>query len=153
MRTSILVLFALAACTERSAPRQRDVAAHPVLTNATQVDLAKELVEAERRGTWREVRQRWQGQHLRWTVTRQRVLCSSPDACHVAPCPIQRPAQVGWLPALDLSPTEYAKLDAGCGRAAQCELTFEGTLEELTVSGELPTSMQFTNVRVLSARG
>ena len=152
---SVLVAVSLAACgreTSRSAPAKRDVESKPDLSATTQKDLAAELEDADRRGTWSEVRQRWQGQHLRWTVTRQRVLCSSATECHVAPFPIQRPAQQGWLPALQMSSAEFAKLEASCGRAEQCELTFEGTLSDLAISGELPTSMRFSNVRVLSAR-
>ncbi|HSD87158.1 MAG TPA: hypothetical protein VLB44_06570, partial [Kofleriaceae bacterium] len=136
----------------RSAPVARDVAVRPDLSGATQADLAHELDLADRRGTWREVEQRWEGQRLHWTVTRQRVLCQSASACNVAPFPIQRPAQQGWLPALELTPIEMAKIEAGCGSAQQCELEFEGTLTDLAVSGEMPTSMRFGSVRIVRAR-
>ena len=157
IRTSVLVavIASLAACSRndtRSAPIERDVAKRPVLTAATQADLARELEQAERRGTWREVKQRWEGQRLHWTVTRQRVLCGSPSACNVAAFPIQRPAQVGWLPALELSPGEYAKIEAGCGSAEQCQLELEFNVRELNVSGDLPTSMRFSDVKVIAAR-
>jgi hypothetical protein len=156
-RTSVLIaaVASLAACSRndtRSAPVERDVATRPVLTAATQADLAKELEQAERRGTWREVKQRWEGQRLHWTVTRQRVLCGSHLACNVAPFPIQRPAQVGWLPALELSAAEYAKIEAGCGDADQCQLELDFKVRELNVSGDMPTSMRFSEVKVIAAR-
>ncbi len=118
------------------------------LLHATQADLARELDAAERQGTWAEVRQRWQGQSLRWTVTRYRSLCSAADACFVAPFPIERPAKHGWMPKLELSVPEMAKLDARCP-SAMCEFTFEGTLAELTASPDQPTALRFANVHVL----
>jgi hypothetical protein len=157
IRTSVLVAAVMTfavGCSRhdtRSAPKERDVAKRPVLTAATQADLAHELEQAERRGTWREVKDRWQGQRLHWTVTRQRLLCSSASACNVAPFPIQRPAQVGWLPRLELSAGEYAKIEAGCGKAEQCQLEIDFNVRELDVSGELPTSMHFSEVKVIAA--
>src|SRR5216110_2412932 len=110
MTTRTLVLLAaIAGCSRtdpRGAPVARDVAKRPVLTATTQADLAHELEQADRRGTWREVKDRWQGQDLQWTVTRQRALCQSPSACNVAPFPVQRPATVGWLPELELTASE-----------------------------------------------
>ena len=156
-RTSVLVAavaslaFGCSRNEKRSAPIERDVAKHPALTATTQADLAHELEQAERRGTWHEVKSRWEGQRLHWTVTRQRVLCRSAAACNVAPFPIQRPAQVGWLPALDLSPIEYAKIEAGCGKAEQCQLELDFKVRELNVSGDLPTSMRFSEVKVIGA--
>jgi hypothetical protein len=151
----VLALSIVTACSRddaRPAPAPRDVAARPVLTAATQADLAREIEQADRRGTWREVRQRWEGQRLRWTVTRQKSLCRSADACHVAAFPIQRPAPVGWLPTLSLTEAEMAKISAGCGDHEQCELVIEGTLSELALSGDLPTSVRFVDVNVISSR-
>ena len=155
MRIRTLVLLTMiAGCSRtdhRSAPVARDVAKRPVLTATTQADLAHELEQADRRGTWREVKDRWQGQHLRWTVTRQRALCQSASACNVAPFPIQRPATVGWLPELELAPSEYAKILAGCGAADQCQLQIDFKVHELNVSGDMPTSMRFSDVKVIGA--
>ncbi len=154
-RTSgLAALFLLAVgCTpsERAPRKERDVALRPKLTNATQIDLAHEIDQAERRGTWREVKQRWQGQRVTWTVTRHRSLCSSLAACNVAAFPVQRPAQHGWLPALEMTAVEFAKLEAGCGTTESCELVIEGTLSELALSPELPTNVRFADVRVVSA--
>jgi hypothetical protein len=142
-----LVLLALVACrTHHEAPASHSAPAP--LAHATQADLAHDLELADRQGTWTEVRQRWQGQSLRWTVTRYKTLCGSAEQCYVAAFPIQRPAKHGWMPKLELSATEMAKLDAKC-TSAMCDFTFEGTLAELKVSAEEPTSLRFSNVRIL----
>jgi hypothetical protein len=145
-------LVHLSAATHATTAGRATAPARPALDHATQTDLARELDDADRRGTWSEVRARWQGQALRWTVTRHRVLCGSADACHVAAFPVQRPAQRGWLPGLRFAPGEYAKLETACGAAAQCQVTFEGTLGELAVSPDVPTSMRFDGVKIVSAK-
>lgn len=151
-RTAIVIfLVELCACHARDArevPASTRSAPKPVLAHATQEDLARDLDDADRRGTWPEVRARWQGQRLHWTVTRQRSLCRSDDACHVAAFPITRPAKVGWMPKLQLAPGEWEKLDAACGKAEQCRVEIDGTLAELAVSAELPTSLKFSDVHV-----
>src|SRR4051812_35975882 len=99
------LLVVLAACSSedrRSAPAPAPVA--PQLAHGTQTDLARELDDAEHRGTWQEVRRRWQGQRLRWSVTRHAALCNTPERCNVAAFPVQRPAQSGWMPLLELAP-------------------------------------------------
>jgi hypothetical protein len=152
MKRLLLLAIVCAGCSSRRAPEIQDVdPPRPTLASGTQADLARELDDAERHGTWLEVRRRWQGQRLRWTVTRQRVLCATPTACNVAAFPIQRPAQQGWLPALALSPDEFAKLERGCGHAEQCEVELEGTLD-LVLSPELPTSLKFADVSILRAQ-
>ncbi|HEY5947322.1 MAG TPA: hypothetical protein VIV40_17580 [Kofleriaceae bacterium] len=156
IRTWALVLVAVASIgCHADDPRKiakRAVAARPDLSQAKPADLAIEIDQAERRGTWREVRQRWEGQQLHWVVTRQRALCVSATACNVAAFPVQRPATHGWLPQLRFAPGEFDKLSAGCGDAASCELEIEGTLTKLELSGELPTSVYFDHVRVVGAR-
>lgn len=150
-RTSIFVLLAIAGCggDEMQAPQRRG-APRLELAQATQTDLAREIEQAERRGTWREVRQRWEGQTLHWTVIRHEALCRSASACNVAAFPVQRPAQQGWLPELTFAPGEFAKLTAACG-PGECELQIEATLKRLELSGELPTSVHLDQVRVLRA--
>ena len=148
-----LVFGSLAGCGRdgaRSIPAKRDVAVRPDLSHATQADLATELDQAERRGTWREVRQRWEGQHLHWTVTRHAALCASASACNVAAFPVRQPAQYGWLPELSFAPGEFAKIAATCGNA-DCEVELIGTLSRLELSGDLPTSVHFDHVRVVGA--
>ena len=147
MTTRIAIVLVLAtACTAQHETK-------PVVktSTASQTDLARELDEADRRGTQASVRQHWQGLALHWTVTRQRVLCLSADACHVAPFAIARPAKHGWLPALAFAPGEFDKVLAGCGTADQCQLEFEGKLAEVNISPEQPTSLKFADVRVVSA--
>jgi hypothetical protein len=145
VRRAVLVI-ALAACRSHETP---PAPAPTPLTHATQQDLARELDAAERQGTWSQVRQRWQGQSLRWTVVRYHSLCAAGDACFVAPFAVERPAKHGWMPKLELAPAEYARLDRQCGAVEPCQVTFEGTLAELTASPEQPTSLRFANVHVL----
>jgi hypothetical protein len=151
VRRWIILAAALCAChgrdaREGSAPR--DVAARPALAHATQADLARELDDADRHGTWADVRARWQGQQLHWNVTRQRLLCSSPSACHVAVFPIERPAKHGWLPELDFAPGEFEKLEAQCQGHDQCDVAIDGTLAALQASADLPTSVRIADVRI-----
>jgi hypothetical protein len=153
MNRLLALLLLVAACgkSEHHAPPTPTKTPAPALAHATQADLAQEIAEADRLGTWREVQRRWQGQTLRWTVTRQRVLCGSADDCNVAAFPIQRPAKQGWLPGLSFAAGQYDALARACGNQDQCEVTIEGTLSELEVSPELPTRVQISNVRLVSA--
>jgi hypothetical protein len=146
MRYTVVLLALMACRTHDEAPASKRAPAP--LVHATAADLAHDLEIADRQGSWAEVRQRWQGQSLRWTVTRYKSLCGGADHCYVAAFPIQRPAKHGWMPKLELSAAEMAKLDAKCA-SAMCEFTFEGTLAELTASAEEPTSLRFSNVRIL----
>lgn len=120
------------------------------LEHATAADLAREIAEADRLGTWRDLQHRWQGQAVRWTVTRQRLLCQSADDCNVAAFPIERPAKQGWMPQLVFAPGQYDALSSMCGTQEQCDVTVEGTVSQLDVSPELPTSVQLSNVRLVS---
>jgi len=154
IRTSVLLLVTIlvVGCGRDDARTAPAPAARPALVSSTQADLAREVDQAERRGTWREVRDRWQGQTLHWTVTRYKALCSSASACNVAPFPIQRPATHGWLPALSFAPGEYAKLDAACSSADRCEVEFEGALGDFVLTAELPVSLRFDHVRIVRAQ-
>ena len=152
MRSFFLIIpILLAACSaedRRSPPPAK--AKPPALAHATQADLAHELEAADRNGTWFEIRHRWQGQKLRWTVIRQRMLCASAEQCNVAAFPIQRPATHGWMPELQFAPGQYEALAAKCGTAEQCELTFEGTLAKLEASAESPTRLRFEGVTLVN---
>jgi hypothetical protein len=131
-------------------PTAGDVAARPapVPSSATAADLARELDDADRRGTWMEVRQGWTGRRVRWTVTRHRVLCGSADACHVAAFPIERPARHGWLPSLQFAPGGYAALERACAGKDACEITIAGTVTEVVASPELPQAVKLSDVVV-----
>jgi hypothetical protein len=133
--------------SDRSSP---SAAATVALVHAAPADLAREVADAERLGTWREVQHRWQGQTVRWTVTRQRLLCRAADDCFVAAFPIQRPAKQGWMPQLQFAPGQFAVLTGLCGSREQCDVTIEGTVSQIDVSPEMPTSVQLSNVRVVS---
>ena len=164
-RTTLLLLALTAAATgcrnsDRTAATQATPtpapalkAELPKLASATQADLARELDEADRRGAWGEVKHRWQGQTLRWTVTRQRVLCKSAESCNVAAFPIQRPSPAGWLPTLRFAPGQFAALEAHCSGKDLCDVTIEGTLEKLQASSELPTNLEITGVKIVDGRG
>jgi len=145
----LVILVAACKGDGRKQPSPAQAPAQAALEHATQADLAHDIADAERLGTWREVQQRWQGQTLRWTVTRQRALCSSADGCNVAAFPIQRPAKQGWMPQLQFAPGQYDALAGLCGNQDQCDVTIEGTLSQLDVSPDLPTSVQLSNVRIL----
>ena len=81
----LVILVAACKGDGRSQPAPtRAPAPMPALEHATQADLVHDIADADRLGTWRELQQRWQGQTLRWTVTRQRALCSSAADCNVA---------------------------------------------------------------------
>lgn len=152
MQSLMILVIAVGACRGGDEHGKAPRPARQVLASATQADLARELDEADRRGTWREVKQRWIGQPLHWTVTRQRALCRSATACNVAAFPVQRPATHGWLPGIAFAPGEFEKLDTACGTAEQCEVVIDGTLAELAVSPELPTSLRLAGVRVVTAK-
>ena len=147
-----VALLLLVGCKhdDRTAPRPSPNA-KPALAHSSQRDLAGELEMAEHDGSWSEVRERWEGQTVQWTVTRQHALCRSAEWCNVQPFAVERPAKHGWLPQLTFAPSEFGKLDAACGAAEQCELTFAGTLSELQTSPEMPTNLHFTNATVIRA--
>ena len=147
----LVILVAACGKADHHAPPPPPSNRVPALAHATQQDLAEELADADRLGTWRDVQHRWQGQTLRWTVTRQRLLCSDPEDCNVAAFPIQRPAKQGWMPLLSFAPGQYDELARMCGSQEQCEVTVEGTLSELDVSPELPTKVRLSNVRIVPA--
>lgn len=148
--TLLLFVLTVAACrSEESRKPPALIELPPQLTNATAADLARELDDADRRGTWHEVKRRWQGQVLRWTVTRQRKLCATAEACNVAAFPVQGQAPAGWLPSLSFAPGQFAALEARCAGKDVCEVTIEGKLEKLQVSGELPTNLELTGVKII----
>jgi hypothetical protein len=142
-----MLLLALVGCSaedRRSPPPAQK--ASPSLAHGTQADLGHELDEAAKHGTWIELRRRWQGQKLRWTVTRQQLLCSSEDACNVRAFPTMQPATHGWMPEVKWAPGQYEAMVAKCGQKEQCEITIEGVLAKLEASDESPTRLRFDGV-------
>jgi hypothetical protein len=149
-RALVFYVVLTTGCTANERPGDKQDLTPPSLNNGTQQDLVREIDEANARRTWSELRHRWQGQWLRWTVIRHAALCLRADACNVAAFPIQRPAKVGWMPQLVFAPGQFARLAEQCGDREQCEVTIEGLLERLEVSGEMPTSLRFGNVKVVT---
>jgi len=153
-RTLPLLLIVAAACgssEDHRAPAPAPVKAAPApLLHATQTDLAKDLDDAAARGTWSEVKRKWQGQVLRWDVTRQRMLCRTAESCNVAAFPILRPAKHGWMPQLMFAPGQFAALETACGTREQCDVTIEGTLARFEASASMPTNLQLADVHVVT---
>lgn len=146
---AVIVLLVTACGSEKELSPMPAPTTKPVLVNATQQDLAREVDEADRRGTWSDVKRRWQGQTLRWNVTRHRALCGSAELCNVSAFPVQRPAQHGWLPELKFAAGQYAALEAHCAGTESCDVSIEGTLDQLDLSGEMPTNLRIGGVRIV----
>ena len=146
----LLPLLVACPAEDRRMPPPPKPAPLPELVTATQMDLARDLDAAERQGQWTEVQHRWQGQVLRWEVTRIKRLCATPEQCHVVAFPVMRPEQRGWLPQVELAPGQFAALESACRDQESCKITIEGTLAELHVSSELPTRLKFSNVTIKS---
>ncbi len=148
----LIILVAACGKTDDRPPSPAPAVARSAkLDHATQADLAREIADAERLGSWRELQQRWQGQEVRWTVTRHRALCGAADSCNVAAFPLQRPARQGWMPLLAFAPGQYDLLAATCGAQDPCEVAIEGRVSELEGSSELPTRLTLSNVRIAPA--
>ena len=146
----LLFISLLAACSTNEHHSMPAKHQPPALAHATQADLSHDLELAQQRGTWLETRAKWQGQKLRWTVIRQKLLCQSAELCNVQAFPIRQAATDGWMPELVFAKGQYEALAAKCGDAEQCELTFEGTLSKLDVSAEEPTRLRFTDVKLVA---
>jgi len=140
-----IVVF-IAACSKPDA-----AATPPPLAHASQADLAREIAEAEPGGSWRRVQQRWQGQRVRWQITRRRALCSAAADCNVAAFPEQRATKQGWMPTLVFAAGQYDALAARCGAQDPCDAIIDGTVGALEVSAETPTKLTLSDVRVADA--
>jgi hypothetical protein len=163
LSSSLLVVCALSACdrppSDRVARRATPTTAAPAAPAASplagsQEQLADDLDAAARELTFdggAALRQRWQGKAVRWTVTRVPALCGGATSCFVQPFANARRSETsaqGWLPRVHFAAGEYERLEATCGGAAVCSVTLEGTIEQLQVSDELPTSIVLGGVRV-----
>jgi hypothetical protein len=156
--TLLLLSVAVAGCS-KSASEQAPtpaptptpaVAPMPKLDSTLQSALAKDIDQVRQSGKWNELRQRWQGQHVTWDVTRFELLCRSEGRCNVAAFPIEKQAKEGWMPELSLSKDEYGKIAAACG-ADSCRLKIDGTIAEVRGSDAQPPSLRIADVKVVSA--
>jgi len=151
MHRTLPLLLILTACSaeDRREPLPPPKPASHSLAHASQVDLASAIDDAGRLGTWDDVKTRWQGQVLRWTVYWRSALCHSATACNVAAFPVVQAAKHGWMPRLELAPGQLSALQAACRGAEPCAVTIEGTLDKLELSADNPTSVHLANVRVV----
>jgi hypothetical protein len=129
---------------------QPAVAPRVQLDNTLQTALAKDIDATRVSGKWAALRQRWQGQHVTWDVTRYNLLCRSAARCNVAAFKVPSHSNEGWMPELSLTADEYAKIEAACGKT-DCALKIDGTVAELRGSEAEPASLRIGNVKVVSA--
>lgn len=150
---TLVLALVLAACSSSESPTPSKTSpAIAKLERATAADLAKDIDDAERLGTWRETQTKWQGQTVTWNVYRYSPLCRSAEACNVSAFPLQDGgAKSGWMPKLSFGPGQYAALEAACkdSREATCAVTIEGTLDTLALTPDAPTNVHLDKVRVI----
>jgi hypothetical protein len=143
----------------KAKPAAKSTAKPAVFDPRDQYELARALDEVE---TARDVdatasgysrlRASWTGKRYRWRVHVIAPLCGSRDACHVLPFDRGgRDAKMvqGWMPHLVLDDTGFAAIQERCGGRDMCQIEVEGTLSQLVVDTENPTSLEFRDVRVL----
>ncbi|MBX3161898.1 MAG: hypothetical protein KF773_38410 [Deltaproteobacteria bacterium] len=123
------------------------------LASATQADVARDIDEAERRGTWGDVKKRWRKQPLTWTVTRREPLCRTAEACNVSAFPVAQGAAQGWMPRLHFAAGEFDRLAAACGGKETCEVTIDARLDKLELSADDPVNVTLGDVRIRTAGG
>lgn len=156
-----LALLSLACRESPDLPAERRAAAAPAPSAAprwagSQEELARALDEAAQSvepSANRQVRQRWLGQQVRWTVWRVPQLCGAEGACYVQPFSSARRGDVGqhgWLPEVELPEPERQALLVGCGDRALCRVTLEARVDELVVSDDAPTSIRLGGARVVA---
>ncbi len=115
--------------------------------------------EAERGEAFIRLESEWTGRRYRWAVRIVPKLCdAAARVCNALPFDHTRfaaPVVQGWLPRLAFAgEAEYADFELACagfGRGG-CIIRFEGRLSMLQVSDWLPTSLAFSDVRMLDAR-
>lgn len=126
----------------------------------SQRDLAQEIAGAERlrkdeaEERYGQIRASWLGKRVTWTLDLLPALCRSAGECHALPFDrlgADRAIVQGWMPRLRLDPATFAALQAGCAGRARCPVTVEGTVAELALSTEEPTSLTLAGVRLPAA--
>jgi hypothetical protein len=162
LAATLTAALALAACRDeggsapKPAPAQGRVAS---LDPRSQYDLAAALTQVETArdradlaAGYARLRTAWVGRRYRWTVRVVGPLCRSRDACNVLPfdrAGRDRKVVQGWMPRLDLDEGAFAALQRACAGRAPCEVQVEGTLSRMIADTQNPTSLEFSQVRVL----
>ncbi|HKE16276.1 MAG TPA: hypothetical protein VKB80_15490 [Kofleriaceae bacterium] len=150
-----------AGSTERaaSAAPARATAAAASLDPRSQYDLARALAQAEASrdpgglaATYQKIRASWTGKRYHWRVRVLEPLCRSREECNVLPfarAGRDKAIVNGWMPHLVLDDTAFASIRRTCAGKPTCEIDMEGTLSQLSLDTEYPTSLEFSQVRVL----
>jgi len=124
----------------------------------TQRDLAREIAAAEKLRKdeaelrYGAIRTSWLGKRVTWTVDVLPALCRSAESCHALPFDrtgADREIVQGWMPRLRVDGATFAALRARCAGRARCPVTVEGTIAELTLSTDEPTSLTLDRVALL----
>lgn len=128
------------------------------IDSRSQHDLARaiELADSseEPQLAYDQLRKDWLEHRMRWTVYRIAPLCRSADSCNVLPFDrTGRDAKVvqGWMPRLELGDDDLRAIESRCGDQPRCEIQFEGTVSQLVLSVDQPTSLTFSNVDIVGA--
>jgi hypothetical protein len=157
------VMALMSACRDASPDagqgQARRSAPPPALDSRNQYDLARAMTEAERSRDpeqvalgYHKIRTSWTGKRYRWRVRIALPLCRRADACNAIP--FQRAGRDkavvhGWMPRLLLDDTGFAAIRRACTGKPSCDVDIEGTLSQLRLDTENPTSLEFRDVRVL----
>lgn len=157
-----LAAFACQKPSEKSEPVSTQAAPAPsVIDPRDQYALASALSDAQRskpdaqEQRYDDVRREFRGKRLSWEVRLSPALCRSREQCVVLPFDHAHQKQrivQGWLPRLELDEKSFADLGRLCSPHAACVFRFEGKLDKLIASPELPTSLSFSDVRIVNAR-
>ena len=160
----VSTLAASAACTDsgddsRSSRAAPSGAGRASLDPRSQYDLARALAEVEKSRDpdrvalgYHEIRTSWTGKRYRWRVRVIEPLCRSRVACNVLPfdrAGRDKAIVHGWMPQLILDEASFAAIRRTCAGVPSCEIGVEGTLSQLTLDTENPTSLQFRDVNLL----
>jgi hypothetical protein len=123
---------------------------HDLARALTEVETSRDRSEAS--SGYARVRSSWVGKRYRWTVRVVEPLCRSRDACNVLPFDRtgrDRDVIQGWMPRLVLDDGAFAAIQRACTGRPRCEIAVEGTLSRLVADTENPTSVEFSQIRVL----
>lgn len=161
--TRVVIIAALAAlfasaCKDTEAARLAPAPqSAPAVDTRSQFDLANAIDLADDSDDpelgYDHVRKNWIDKRYRWTVYRIAPLCRSTGQCNVLPFDrAGRDVKIvqGWMPRLEIDEADMKAIEAACGDRGRCELSFEGTMSSLVLSVDKPTSIEFSDVVVVT---